>query len=216
MFDLGPAATEMARLVQHVQDDHLERPTPCSGILQVHDLLAHVYEFATVFTLNAPQDPVRLEGGLPDDWRTSIPARLDELAGDGGDESAWRARWSAGGIQMPGESRTPSSRSRSWSSTARTRLAGATGQDLTARDEDLAKVSEFQEVFAEPIASGQGPYGPAVTVDDASLLHQLLGVGGRDPGWTAGLMTAPAQAPAGVVVAVRRRSTNPASRARGT
>ena len=102
MFDLGPAATEMARLVQHVQDDHLERPTPCSD-WQVHDLLAHVYEFATVFTLNARKDPVRLEGGLPDDWRTSIPARLDELAGAWRDESAWEGEVSAGGIEMPAE-----------------------------------------------------------------------------------------------------------------
>ena len=57
MFDLTPAATEMTRLVAQVRDDQLDDPTPDDG-WQVANLLEHVHEFATVFTLNARKAPV--------------------------------------------------------------------------------------------------------------------------------------------------------------
>src|SRR6476659_9322878 len=99
MFDLRPAAAEMTRLVEQVRDDQLDDPTPDDG-WQVANLLEHVHEFATVFTQNASKSPVQLAGGLPDDWRTAIPAQLDALGRAWREESAWAGRVSAGGVEM--------------------------------------------------------------------------------------------------------------------
>lgn len=42
-------------------------------------------------------------------------------------------------------------------------LAAATSQDLRADDARLGQVDRFFELFAEPIAAGEGPFGPAVS-----------------------------------------------------
>ena len=48
----------MNRLLAGVRDDQLAQPTPCPD-WTVADLLAHVHQFATVFTLNARKEPMR-------------------------------------------------------------------------------------------------------------------------------------------------------------
>ena len=61
----------------------------------------------------------------------------------------------------------------------------ATGQDFRVDAASVAGVERFFEVFGSRIASGQGPYGPAVAVpDDASRLDRVLGATGRDPAWS--------------------------------
>ena len=46
-------------------------------------------------------------------------------------------------------------------------------------------MEEFQELFAQAIASGQGPYGPPVEVPtDAGRMERVLGVAGRDRQWS--------------------------------
>ena len=62
MSDLGPAAQEMSRLVSGVRDDQPDHPTP-SPDGTVADLLAHVHEFATVFTHNPRKEQARATGG---------------------------------------------------------------------------------------------------------------------------------------------------------
>ena len=99
MFDLGPAAQEMSRLVSGLRDDHLDHPTPCPD-WTVADLLAHVHQFATVFTHNARKQQARPPDDLVDDWRVAIPHQLDELACAWRVDSAWRGRVSAGGVEM--------------------------------------------------------------------------------------------------------------------
>ena len=182
MFDLAPAAAEMTRLVEQVRDDQLGDPTPDDG-WQVSHLLTHVHEFATVFTLNARKAPVELAEGLPDDWRTVIPAQLDALGRAWQDPSAWEGRVSAGGVEMSAPENALVAVEElvlhGWD------LARSTGGDLHVRSEDLAKVEEFQALFAAAIASGQGPYGPAVEVGpDAARLDRVLGVAGRDHRWS--------------------------------
>jgi len=79
MFELGPAAQEMSRLVSGVRDDQLDYPTPCPD-WTVADLLAHVHQFATVFTHNARKSQARPPEDLVDDWRVaiwSVPAFVD-------------------------------------------------------------------------------------------------------------------------------------------
>jgi uncharacterized protein (TIGR03086 family) len=181
MFDLRPAAAEMTRLVEQVRDDQLDDPTPDDG-WQVANLLEHVHEFATVFTQNASKSPIQLAGGLPDDWRTAIPAQLDALGRAWREESAWEGRVSAGGVEMSAPENALVAVEElvlhAWD------LARSTGTDVRVRPEDLAKVEEFQELFSDAIASGHGPYGPAVELpDDVDRFGRVLGTAGRDPGW---------------------------------
>src|SRR3954471_23311946 len=99
MFDLGPAAAEMSTLVAGVGDAQLADPTPCHE-WTVADLLAHVHQFATVFTYNARKEQGRPPEVLVDGWRDAIPEQLDELARAWRQESAWHGRVSAGGVEM--------------------------------------------------------------------------------------------------------------------
>ena len=83
-------------------DDQLDAPTPCTE-WTLEGLLAHIHQFATVFTANAQKLPPAPVDGLPADWRRVIPLRLDELARAWRDPSAWQGRVSAGGVEMTGE-----------------------------------------------------------------------------------------------------------------
>jgi uncharacterized protein (TIGR03086 family) len=182
MFDLGPAADDLARLVGGVRDDQLDGATPCDE-WRLADLLAHIHQFATVLTANASKVPPPPVDGLPDDWRHVIPLRIDELAQAWRGHSAWQGRVSAGGVEMSGEENAVVAIEElvvhGWD------VARASGQDFQPAPESLNHVERFLDIFAAPLASGQGPYGPAVAVgDDASRLDAYLGAAGREPGWT--------------------------------
>ena len=180
MFDLGSAAREMSRLVAGVRDDQLRRPTPCLD-WTVADLLAHVAQFTAVFTANARRQDVRPPDRLVDDWRDSLPHALAELAQAWREESAWRGRVSAGGVEMDASANAVVAieelTTHAWD------LARATGQDDTL-DPTLAAelLAGMQPIDAMLRASGQ--YGPQVPVaEDAPVQDRLLGFIGRDPAW---------------------------------
>jgi uncharacterized protein (TIGR03086 family) len=182
MFDLDPAAEEMKRLLAGVRDDQLAHPTPCPD-WSVADLLAHVHQFSTVFTLNARKAPVELPGDLPGDWRTVLPQQVDSLVAAWRDPSAWSGRTSAGGVEMDAADNAVVAIEElvvhGWD------LSRATGQGFEAVDSSLDQVDTFFELFAEPIASGQGPYGPLVPApDDAGRFDRLIAHTGRDPLWS--------------------------------
>ena len=66
-------------------------------------------------------------------------------------------------------------------------VARASGQEFEPAPETLGHVERFLDVFAGPIASGRGPYGPAVTAGaGASRLDRYVAAAGRDPAWTPG------------------------------
>jgi uncharacterized protein (TIGR03086 family) len=183
MFDLGPAADDLARLVRGVRDDRLGAPTPCTE-WSLGDLLAHVHQFAVVFTANARKVPPSLADGLPADWRDALPRRLDDLARAWRDPVAWQGRVSAGGVEMSGEENAVVAIEElvvhGWD------VARASGQDFEPDPGSLDHVERFLEVFAEPLASGKGPYGPPLTAGaDASRLGRYLAAAGRDPAWQA-------------------------------
>ena len=186
-LDHTSAAGRMARLVEAVSEDQLDGPTPCTD-WRVRDLVDHVHEFSLVFTLNATKTPIPErdfvhDGRLPTDWRSRVVQQLDDLARAWHDEAAWSGRVSAGGIEMSADDNALVAMEElvvhGWD------LARSTGQDIDQVDGDsLAAVDRFLEVFADPIASGKGPYGPAVEVAaGASRLDQMLGRAGRDPAW---------------------------------
>jgi uncharacterized protein (TIGR03086 family) len=177
MFDLGPAATEMGRLVRGVRDDQLDHPTPCSE-WTVAELLTHVHQFATVFTDNARKTQTRPPDGLVDDWREAIPGQLEDLADAWSQESAWHGRVSAGGVEMDAADNAVVAIEEltvhGWD------LARATGQDLRTDDARLDQLDRFFELF------GEGPFGPAAPVPEgATRLEQTLALTGRDASWRA-------------------------------
>lgn len=177
MFDLGPAAAEMSRLVSGVRDDQLVRPTPCSD-WRVADLLAHVHQFATVFALNARKQQATPPEHLVDGWRELIPERLDDLALAWRRESAWQGRVSAGGVDMDAADNAvvgvEELTVHGWD------LARATGQDLRVDDACLDQVDRFFELF------GDGPFGAAVPAPTgATRLDRTVALTGRDPSWAA-------------------------------
>ena len=184
MFDLDPAASELARLLAGVPDYRLDAPTPCIE-WSLGDLLLHIDGFTATFTANARKEPTPpWPVALSDGWRESMPRRLAELAAAWREETAWHGRDSAGGIEMSADDNALVALEElvvhGWD------LARATGRPLRVDDASLSGVERFQEVFGELIASGRGPYGPAVPVaHGASRLDRLVGRAGREPAWVA-------------------------------
>lgn len=183
MFDLGPAAQEMSRLVAGVRDDQLDHPTPCAD-WTVADLLAHVHQFGSVFAHNARKRDARPPEALVDDWRVAIPAQLDELAGAWRQESAWQGRVSAGGVEMDAPDNAvvgiEELTVHGWD------LARATGQGIHVADASLDQIDRFFDLFADQIATGEGPFGPAASPSEgATRLERTIARTGRDPSWVA-------------------------------
>ena len=181
MFDLGPATQEMSRLVRGVRDDQLDGPTPCPD-WTVADLLAHVHQFATVFTQNAHKEAGPVPDHLVDNWREVVPDQLDELARAWREESAWQGRVAAGGVEMEAAHNAvvgiEELTVHGWD------LARSTGQDQHVDDACLDQVDTFFELFAEQIATRNGPFGPEVTAPEgASRVERTLARAGREPAW---------------------------------
>jgi len=88
--------------------DEFRRPRP---EYTVGDLLDHVAGLSVAFTVAAMKES--LPGGasgpsgdasrLDDDWRTTIPTRLNTLAGAWQEPDAWTGMTVAGPVEMPGE-----------------------------------------------------------------------------------------------------------------
>jgi uncharacterized protein (TIGR03086 family) len=181
MFDLTPATEEMIRLVSAVRDDQLATATPCPD-WTVADLLTHIHQFATVFTDNARKEPTHPAEELVDGWRVAIPQQFAELADAWRAESAWRGRVSAGGVEMDAADNAVVAIEEltvhGWD------LAVAAGQQLRVDDAGLDQVDRFFELFAGPIDSGNGPFGPPIEVSEsATRLARTIARTGRDPRW---------------------------------
>lgn len=188
-LDLLPATERLASLVASVGDHQLAAPTPCPE-MSVGALLDHVVGLSAAFTGAARKEP--LEGApsadasrLPDDFRTSIPAALGELAAAWKDPAAWQGMTRAGGLDLPGEVAGLVALDEvvlhGWD------LARATGQPFDVVPDLLEAVHGFVQSFSAPEMAGQreGLFGPVVPVpEDAPLLDRVLGLSGRDPGWS--------------------------------
>ena len=210
MFDLGPAAADLSRLIGGVRDDQLDGPTPCTQ-WRLADLLAHIHQFATVFTANAAKAPPAPVDGLPDDWRHVIPGRLDELSSAWRDPAAWEGRVSAGGVEMSGEENAVVAIEElvvhGWD------VARASGQAFEPAEESLARVESFLDIFAAPLASGARPLRTGGRRGRRRLpARPLPGRGRPRPGLDPyGEMTVSSN-----VVAVKRTRTGTSSPTSGT
>jgi uncharacterized protein (TIGR03086 family) len=188
VIDLTPACQRMADVLANVPDERLTAPTPCSEY-SVGDVLHHVGGLALAFAAAAKKDRGPLTGSPPvpdasqldDDWRTSYPARLTELARAWGDPGAWQGMSRIAAMDMPGEAIGITGLTEvvihGWD------LARATGQtydvDPATAEAVLANVAQF--AAQDPI---EGLFGPAVPIaDDAPVLDRIIALSGRDPAW---------------------------------
>lgn len=189
---LKPAARRLSDLVQAVPDDALDRRTPCD--IPVGDLLDHIRTLAHAFAAAARKDLAALSGppprpqfsNLDPDWRTTIPAALDELASAWAEPEAWTGMTHIGGIDMPGDAAGVVGLDElvlhGWD------LARATGQSYDVDEESVQPLMGFLTHMAEPgmVEARQGLFGPVVSVPDkAPLLDRALGLAGRDPAWSS-------------------------------
>jgi uncharacterized protein (TIGR03086 family) len=192
VVDLEPATHRLADLVSGIPDELLEGPTPCPAYT-VGDLLDHVGGLALAFTAAATkatgdtgsQGPSGDSSRLGTDWRTRIPRDLAAMAEAWRSPAAWTGMTQAGGIDLPGE------------------VAGLVALDeLVIHGWDVARASSqpydcdqglldvvhgFVAQFAAPgqEAAREGLFGPVVVVsEDAPLLDRVIGLTGRDPGWS--------------------------------
>ncbi|NNG35540.1 TIGR03086 family metal-binding protein [Nakamurella aerolata] len=181
MFDLTPATRQLSELVAGTRDDQLANPTPCTE-WTVADLLAHVHQFASVFTTNAAKQPPNPPHHLVDDWRAAIPRQLDQLAAAWADEAAWQGRTSAGGIEMAAADNAlvavEELTVHGWD------LAVATGQPFGVGDVEVAHVERFIATFDQNPEPGTGPFGPVGPAPASADGWQLaLSRLGRNPLW---------------------------------
>ncbi|MEU2392600.1 TIGR03086 family metal-binding protein [Streptomyces sp. NPDC007369] len=190
-LDLRPQARIVARLAAGVPDDRLAAPTPCPGYA-VSGLLSHVAGLAVAFRDAARKDlgpttdtapEAATVPGLPADWREQLPRVLDELAEAWTDPAAWTGMTRAGGVDLPGDIAGAVVADElvihGWD------LARATDQEYAPDPAALRAAHAFLQAAAEDEAGRGDIFGPVVPVpDDAPLLDRVVGLSGRDPGWT--------------------------------
>jgi uncharacterized protein (TIGR03086 family) len=191
MVELGPAAKQMAGLIEGVPDDLLHAPTPCLEYT-LGDLVDHIRRLTIAFTAAARKDTADMTTGrapgdaqsLGDDWRTRIPRDLSALAEAWQEPAAWTGMTRAGGIDLPGELAGIIALDElvvhGWD------VARASGQDYDQDRDSLEAVYGFVKQFSSAGEEArEGMFGPEVVVpDDAPLLDRLLGLTGRDPAWS--------------------------------
>lgn len=109
-LDLEPAARRIAALLDGVDDARLCGPTPCPDYA-IRELLGHLAMLAAAFRDAARKDlgpgtATAPDAALPildDDWRETLPRRLEELAAAWRSPAAWTGMTRAGGVELPGE-----------------------------------------------------------------------------------------------------------------
>jgi uncharacterized protein (TIGR03086 family) len=190
MLDLGPQARIVARLAEGVGEERLDAPTPCPEYA-VRNLLGHVLGLAGAFRDAArknlgPSTDTDPGSHLPDltpGWHAELPKVLGELAEAWRDPAAWSGDTRAGGVDLPGEVAgivaTNELVVHGWD------LARATGQPY---EPDAAALQVAYGMLAQPDDDPErgGIFGPVVPVPEgAPLLDRVIGLSGRDPGWTS-------------------------------
>lgn len=186
--DLAPAADRVAALLPEIADEMLPAATPCANTT-VAELLGHLFGLSAAFrggAQKAPDSgpPPSRPPALPADWRTALPERLDALV------TAWRvpeARdgvTSVGGVEMPASMVAVVALDElvlhGWD------LARAIGQPYRPEDASVDACLQFVAATASP-EGVPGLFGPSAPVPaDAPAFDRLLGLSGREPGWSAG------------------------------
>jgi uncharacterized protein (TIGR03086 family) len=189
MIDMTPATTRTADLVINVDDGQLGARTPCE-LMTAAALLSHIGDICVAFTDAAAKRSGVLTDKLPeigehlvDDWRTVYPDRLATLDAAWQDPEAWKGSTRAASLDFTGDRCGLVTLTEvvvhGWD------LARATGQPYSVDDALLDAVHTHVTWLVQ-----QGPdehlfKKPVPVPDDAPLLDRVIGLTGRDPGWTA-------------------------------
>jgi len=191
MIDLTPTTTRTSAVAAAVTDDQLDAPTPMGEPVRV--VLHHVLGLSTAFRDAARKQtgpttstaPAPQRGPLPDGWRSEIDQRLAELAEAWKSEGAWSGMTMAGGVQLPGEVGGLIALNEvllhGWD------VARATGLPYQPTESECEAVLPIvTPESTDPEGAGrEGLFGPVVAVpDDAAPFDRVLGLAGRDPGWS--------------------------------
>lgn len=195
MYDLQPAAAQLATLAEGIADDDLGAPTPCPGY-SVGDLLDHVMALAVAFRHTAQKSAMPAGESPPGAgsaahldprWRELLPQRLEALAAAWRDPAAWTGTTEAGGFTGPAEvmglAAVDELVVHGWD------LARATRQPFACDPASEQACLAFTSMISAPgMEESRAPgFGPVVAVaGDATPFERVLGMSGRDPAWTAG------------------------------
>ncbi len=189
MFDLKPAANEMARIASNITDEQLGAPTPCHNS-SVATVLDHVVELAAAFTGAAHKEP----GPVPPDmsadhldpnWREVLPSNLNDLAEGWRDLNSWEGEAEAGGVTWPAEEMAVVVLNElvvhGWD------LAAATDQDTHFDDTSTQIALGFETEMAKPEWTEQRAtiFGPIVDISkSAPTMDRIIALSGRTPDWS--------------------------------
>jgi uncharacterized protein (TIGR03086 family) len=188
MIDMTEACRATAGVLLAVTDDQLPSATPCEQ-MDLAALVAHVGGLSSAFAAAARKQFGELTDGAPgmtlepdQDWRTSYPQRLLELAEAWRDPAAWQGMSRAGGVDFPADVGGLIALTEvvihGWD------IARASGQPYDVPDDVLVAVLPHVTSFAEQ-APVEGLFAAAVPVDaDAPLLDRVVAMTGRDPRWS--------------------------------
>ncbi|MEV8313222.1 TIGR03086 family metal-binding protein [Streptomyces sp. NPDC059900] len=191
MIDFAPQARLVAAVAEGVADGQLEGATPCPEY-RVRHLLGHLIQLTGAFRDAArkdfgphlDRDPGSVVPDVGPGWRGDLPKLLDELAEAWRDPAAWEGMTRAGGLDLPGAVAGAVAMDElvvhGWD------LARATGQ---AYEPDALSLGVAKDLLTpeEGDGSGNSLFGAVFPVpDDASRLDRVIGLSGRDPGWTPG------------------------------
>jgi uncharacterized protein (TIGR03086 family) len=190
--DLGPAARRLAGLVANTKDNALDRATPCPAYA-LGDLIEHVGGLALAFTAAGRKERnayTEMAGAgdasrLGTDWRERIPRDLTALALTWAEPESWTGMTQIAGDETPaqvvGLVLADELAVHGWD------VARASGQAYACEPDILAAALTFLRMFASPEAPA-GPevaFGPArILLEEAPLLDRVVGLAGRDPGWS--------------------------------
>ncbi|GAA3778744.1 TIGR03086 family metal-binding protein [Plantactinospora mayteni] len=183
------AGAPLIEIIRDIKPDQLDNPTPCAEY-DVRKLVNHLLFWGpslegagrkeTVPPPAGSETELDLTGG---DWAAELTARVERVAGTWAEPAAW-----AGTTHMGGPTELPAALVggmivtelvvHGWD------LAKATGQHPSWPDDLLGYVHDEVVKSAEQ-GRQMGVYGPEVPVPaTAPTLDRILGVVGRDPGWS--------------------------------
>ncbi|WP_210769257.1 TIGR03086 family metal-binding protein [Occultella kanbiaonis] len=192
MIDLTPSTTRLAALIPAVREEQLDAPTPMgTPVLQ---LMNHLLGLTVAFrdaaakiegpTTSTPPAPIL--DPLPEDWRERLTDQLGHLVLAWRDPAAWDGMTMAGSVRFPAQAcglvALDEVLLHGWD------LARATGQEYRPTDAEAEAVLPIVTPDPDPqvaAAEREGMFGPPLSVPtDAPLFDRVLGLAGRDPGWS--------------------------------
>ncbi|MFD7533051.1 TIGR03086 family metal-binding protein [Streptomyces sp. NPDC059849] len=190
-IDLEPAARQIASLLDGIDEQQLDGPTPCPDYA-VRELLAHLVGLTTAFRDAARKDfgpttdtaPDASVPVLGDDWREALPPLLEELVTAWREPAARQGMTRAGSVDLPGEVALLVALDElvihGWD------LARSTGQKYEG-DEASLNASLAMLTPGDDNPRPESIFGPPVPVPaDAPLVDRAIAMSGRRPDWKPG------------------------------